>query len=206
VPNEPSATVLGRRLQCGRREPQATPRCHDQPDVIVSRQDARGGDPQVVLELLQQLKCPMDVSRRRVCRVTGHRAENLGQIALFDKALPHVGWGNLPCDRATGTLPTALCPCRRSSSAAPSVSCASVRWKPRGACGSTNGPCVAGWPATRGFRSLLPSSCTRGCGRARAAAEPEHRRLMDPSRRSRGAGGWRGPAGPRSGRSTGCRS
>jgi len=53
---------------------------------------------QFVFELLQQSERPADVPRWRVCEMTRHRAGNLGQIALFDKALPQVGWGNLPCD------------------------------------------------------------------------------------------------------------
>jgi len=65
---------------------------------LVDAADAALGDPQVALELPQQVECPVDVSRRRVCGMTKHRDPNLGQIALFDKALHQVGWGNLPCD------------------------------------------------------------------------------------------------------------
>jgi hypothetical protein len=115
--------TLGRPKR-GRSEPQPAARRHDQHDVIPAPQDARRRNAQFVLELLQEPERPADVPCWRVCEMTRHRAGNLGQIALFDKALPQVGWGNLPWDRATGTLRTALCPCRRSSSAMPSAACA----------------------------------------------------------------------------------
>ena len=120
---QPMPRPLGRPKR-GRSEPQPTACCHNQAEVIVARQNARRRNAQFVLELLQEPERPADVPRWRVCEMTRHCAGNLGQIALFDKALPQVGWGNLPCDRATGTLPTALCPCRRSSSAMPSAACA----------------------------------------------------------------------------------
>jgi hypothetical protein len=70
------------------------------------------------------LKRAVDVSRRRVCGMTRHRDENVGQIVLLGKPRAEVVWGSLPCSRAAGTLRTKLCPCRRGSSAAPSDSCA----------------------------------------------------------------------------------
>jgi len=112
------------RPKRGRRKSQPPSCDHNQPDSVVPPQHARGRVTQVVLELVQEPERPVDMPRWRVCKMTRHRAGNLGQFALFDKALPQLGWGNLPCDRATGTLPTALCPCRRSSSAMPSAACA----------------------------------------------------------------------------------
>jgi hypothetical protein len=122
-PEETDPSGLARPKR-DRREPQSTACCHNQTDVIVAPQDARRRRAQVVLELLQEPERPADVPCWRICEMTRHRAGNLGQIALLDKALPQVGWGSLPCDRAAGTLPTALCPCRRSSSAMPSAACA----------------------------------------------------------------------------------
>src|SRR5207244_11321449 len=123
-PNHANPTARWRRLEDGRGKPQPAACRHDQPNVIVAPQDARRRNAQFVLELLQEPERPADVPCWRVCEMTRHRAGNLGQIARFDKTLSQVGWGNLPCDRATGTLPTALCPCRRSSSAMPSAACA----------------------------------------------------------------------------------
>ncbi len=86
------------RPQRGHSEPQPAARPHDQHDVIPAPQDARRRNAQFVLELLQKPERLADVPCWRVCEMTRHRAGNLGQIALFDKALPQVGWGNLPCD------------------------------------------------------------------------------------------------------------
>ena len=108
----------------GRSEAKPAARRHDQHDVIPASQDARRRNAQFVLELLQEPERPADMPCWRVWEMTRHHAGNLGQIALFDKALPEVDWGNLPSDRATDTLPTALCPCRRSSSGMPSAACA----------------------------------------------------------------------------------
>jgi hypothetical protein len=113
-----------RRPKRGRSEPQPATRRHDQYDVTPAPQDARRRNAQFVLELLQEPERPADVPCWRVWEMTRQHAGNLGQIALFDKALPEVGWGNLPSDRATDTLPTALCPCRRSSSGMPFAACA----------------------------------------------------------------------------------
>jgi hypothetical protein len=123
VSKQPMPRTL-RHAKRGRSKPQPAARRHDQYDVTPAPQDARRRRAQVVFELLQEPERPADVPRRRVCEMTRHHAGNLGQIALFDKSLPEVGWGNLPSDRATDTLPTALCPCRRSSSGMPSAACA----------------------------------------------------------------------------------
>jgi DNA-binding transcriptional regulator YiaG len=99
-----------RHAKRGRSKPQPAARRHDQYDVTPAPQDARRRRAQVVFELLQEPERPADVPRRRVCEMTRHHAGNLGQIALFDKSLPEVGWGNLPSDRATDYLADRVMP------------------------------------------------------------------------------------------------
>lgn len=76
---------MQRCLQCRGGEPQATPRREDQADVIVTRQSARGRNAQILLELLEQLERAVDVSGRRVGKLTRHGIPNIGQIALVGK-------------------------------------------------------------------------------------------------------------------------
>ena len=99
--HEPSKEATPRTLlrpEYSRREAQPAPCRHNQPDAVGAPQNARGRGAQVIFQLLQEPERPADVPCWRVCEMTSHHAGNLGQIALFDKALCEVGWGNLPSD------------------------------------------------------------------------------------------------------------